>query len=150
PPLASEVPLPQVFEVLHSTLDWAVEESLGSLAESEQKRAREQVDKLHELVCTHAEEGSTLTRFYRDLIPEVYGFAAGQEVPLEATTTSELLRFTPESAGLPRFAMVDLFINPATRDRAKEAYNEAIRGSEIYELDRFGTGAIPFDLVIPG
>jgi len=51
---------------------------------------------------------------------------------------------------LPRFDLVNLFVSPESSEIACKAYNEALRGSEIYSLDRFGTGAIPFDLVIPG
>jgi hypothetical protein len=152
PPLAAEVPLDQLFQVLQSTLDWALEESLSSLGQSEQGRGREILDRIHSLVCESAEApgSETLTGFYRNLLPRVYDLVAGQPVPLEATVTSELLRLAPETAGLARFQIADLFINPETRPAAKEAYDEAIRGSEIYELSRFGTGAIPFDLVIPG
>lgn len=152
PILASEVPLDQIFSVLQSTLDWAIEETIGSLGESEQARAREIADRLHSLVCDAAEkEGSeTLTGFYRNLLSEMYAFVAGEEVPLQATMTSELLRFNSKTAGLPRFELAELFLKPETKHMARSAYDEAIRGSEIYDLSRFGTGGIPFDLVIPG
>lgn len=150
PPLAAQVPLDQVFPVLQETLEWALEETAESLAESERRRARESIDRLQETVCRHVDEVGSLTELYRAMLPEVYEFAAGEPVPLEATATSDLLRFTPETAGLPRFAMADLFIRSDSRGMAKTAYDEVIRGSEIYELSRFGTGAIPFDLVIPG
>jgi hypothetical protein len=150
--LAMEVPLDQLFHVLYSTLEWALDETLASLAEPERQEARAVADRLLSLLCDHAEtSGSeTLSGFYRNLLPDVYRFAAGKEVPLEATATSELLRFTRETAGLPRFELADYFVRPETRDLARGAYDEAIREAEIYELARFGTGAIPFDLVIPG
>ena len=152
PILASEVPLDQIFSVLQSTLDWAIEETIGSLGESEQARAREIADRLHSLVCDGAEqEGSeNLTGFYRNLLTKMYAFVAGEEVPLQATMTSELLRFNSKTAGLARFELAGLFLKPDTKLVARTAYDEAIRGSEIYDLSRFGTGAIPFDLVIPG
>lgn len=152
PPLAAEVPLDQVFDVLHTTLDWALEETLSSLAESEQNSARGKVEELHRLFCDQVEvSGSeTLTGFYRNLIPSIYAFAAGEPVPLDAVSTTDLLRINLETAGLARFQLAQLFFDPKVRPIAKEAYNDAIRGSEIYDLTRFGTGAIPFDLVIPG
>ena len=152
PILASEVPLDQIFAVLQSTLDWAIEETIASLGDSEQAKARETADRLHSLVCDGAEkEGSeTLTGFYRNLLTDMYAFVAGEQVPLEATKTSELLRFNSKTCGLPRFELAGLFVNPKTKQVARNAYDEAIRGSEIYDLSRFGTGAVPFDLVIPG
>ncbi len=150
PPLAAEVPLEQVYPVLQQTLDWAIDETTGSLTAEEAEKTRRQVDQFRELVCDGLERASTLTGLYRELLPEVYAFAAGEPVPMEATRTSDLLRFSTATAGLPRFRLAELFIDPTTRKAAKEAYDEAIRGSEIYELARFGTGAIPFDLVIPG
>lgn len=152
PPLASEVPLDQLFQVLQSTLDWAVEETLSTLSESERKSARKQVDVLHELVCDKVESpgSETLTGFYRNLIPEIYSFSAGEPVQVEAATTTELLRLNSDTVHRPRFGLASLFFDPESKDAAKWAYDEAIRGSEIYDLSRFGTGAIPFDLVIPG
>ena len=152
PPLASEVQLSQILETLRSTLEWAIEETISSLAESEKVSARRKADELLERFCDQVgvPGSETLTGFYRNLLTTVYDFAAGEKVPLEATSTTELLRFNAATWNLPRFELVGKFVDPTTRQRAKEAYNEAIGGSEIYGLERFGTGAIPFDLVIPG
>jgi hypothetical protein len=44
---------------------------------------------------------------------------------------------------------VDYFLNWGTAKLAREAYDTAVSGTEIYTLDRFGPGALPFDLVLP-
>src|SRR5262249_9518277 len=68
----------------------------------------------------------------------------------ETSRTTELLRFNTSTCNLPRFELVSLFVNQEYRAKAQLAYNEAVEGSGIFGLNRFGTGAIPFDLVIPG
>jgi hypothetical protein len=69
---------------------------------------------------------------------------------LSASNTLRLFQFNRGTAHLPRFAFADLFLRPETRKKAIEAYNRTVAGTEMYTLDRFGDGALPFDLVIPG
>lgn len=152
PPLAMSVPLTQVFETLQSTLDWAIEQSLDSLAGETRDEGQKAANQLWKRFCQSFEtsELGTLTDFYADLLPGIYEFAAGQPVPLEVTRTSELLTFNTGTAELDRFKLLGAFLDPTSMAKARESYNSALAESEIYSLDRFGTGAIPFDLVIPG
>jgi len=152
PPVTAELPLKPVFNELRATFDWALDGALASLTGQSKIAAEELADILRTKLCDAAEEASTptLSSFYRRLLPDVYGFAAGTEVDIDTTTTTDLLRFNILTAEKPRFEFLGLFLHPKTADIAKRAYDDAIHGSGLYELRRFGTGAIPFDLVIPG
>jgi hypothetical protein len=151
-PVTAEVPLNQLLPELMATFDWAAKSSLESLAGEGRGVAERLVDELRAEICDRSDgENLTLSEFYERLLPVFYDFSANVPVDLETTRTTELLRFNPATCGQPRFELFGLFVDPATRDQAKGAYDEAIRGSSgLYELSRFGTGAIPFDLVIPG
>ena len=96
-------------------------------------------------------EDASLSDLYVDLIPKIWRLVrGGATCELETTTSLDLFRFNAQTAHLPRFGFVDIFLNPATRELAKRCYNEALRGSGIYALDQFGPGALPFDVVVPG
>lgn len=64
-------------------------------------------------------------------------------------SSSEFLRFNTNTCYKSRFQILDIFINPETKDLALEAYNKALEGTTIAEVNKFGEGAIPFDLYIP-
>jgi hypothetical protein len=150
-PITAHVPLPQIFPELFSTFDWALNTSIDDLTGESQQMARDLASEMRAEICDANEPGLTVSGYYKQLLPKFYSLCANADVPLEATTTTELLTFNSSTAGLPRFEIVDLFVNQATRAEASKAYDEALRGgSGQYELSRFGTGAIPFDLVIPG
>ncbi|MBX3118310.1 MAG: hypothetical protein KF784_04535 [Fimbriimonadaceae bacterium] len=152
PPIAAEVPLSEVWPELQSTFHWAIDTTLDCLSESDGKVAERQADKLKTLYCDHVESvpNGSLSDFYESMLGDLYDFAAGEHVDIESTTTRKLLQFNLKTCDAPRFELLGKFLDPETRQQTVEAYNDALAGTEIYTLDRFGTGAIPFDLVIPG
>lgn len=156
PPITAELPLKQVFPTLKSTFVWALDASLACLSGEGRRTASHLADELRALVCDVYEDlfesrpNPTLSELYRALIPPLYSFAANARIEPETTATTELLRFNTATANLPRFELVDFFASEETRRRACECYDDALHGGGQYELRRFGTGAIPFDLVVPG
>jgi len=150
PPIAAEVPMKGLFPVLKETLDWAVSDAVKSIVGRGRADSERQAEALLGLL-TEPDSPRYLGETYREQLQAAYDFTAGEPVPLEATQTSELMRFNRATCHLPRFELLELFINPETHARARAAYDEAIKGgSGQYELARFGSGAIPFDVVIPG
>ena len=150
--IAADVALSEILPTLLEQIDWATQGSVACLSGERARAAREVGHMLGEWVTTFARNNTqaTLPDLYRDLLPRLYASLLGAEPRLLSTTTTrELLRFNPQTCHLPRFAFVDLFLNPITRRAALDAYNLSV-GTEIYTLDRFGEGALPFDLVIPG
>lgn len=152
PPVTSELPLRPVFQEVRSTFDWALDAALDSLTGESKAKAEELADTIRTKLCDalEAEPNGTLSSFYRRLLPDFYEFTAGAPVNLDVTSTTQLLQFNTSTATHTRFDILRTFINPATRAKASAAYDKAVQGSGLYELKRFGTGAIPFDLVVPG
>lgn len=150
--IIAETPLGPLFDELNRTFEWALSESLASVAGNHREEQVAMADRLRDLVCDASEsrESQTLSTYYRRLLPDMLDIVAGEKVVAETSATTELLRFNRETCQLPRFELLGLFVDPATRDRARQAYNETVGGSEMYTLDRFGSWAIPFDLVVPG
>ncbi|MGV3614458.1 MAG: hypothetical protein ACO1SV_03900 [Fimbriimonas sp.] len=151
-PITADVPLKQLMPELRATLDWALDHSIAIVGGQGREIAEHLADELRAAFCEHGEEpGQTVSDFYERLLPTLYEFCANARVPLETTRTSHLLRFNTSTCDLPRFELANLFVGEATRDAARRAYDTAIRDAHgLYELARFGTGAIPFDLVVPG
>lgn len=117
------------------------------------EEARHLSERLLQIVADYrdANPGTYLSNLYRHLFPTLFELMLGSAPRnVEVDCTGHLLILNPETAGLPRFEFVDLFLNENTRALAARAYNEAVAGSEIYTLDRFGLGALPFDLILPG
>jgi hypothetical protein len=139
--------LPTLTEQIRRSFD-------GSLAHLDQSRTEAGIslrDGLLARIQSFAAENpkATLPQLYRNLLPYLYEMVLGAPAQnLETTQTSELLRLAPDTAHLPRFSYVDLFLNPTTRDRARAAYDLALGDADAYTLDQFGEGALPFDLVL--
>ncbi len=152
PKVTSEISLKEVFPILQDTFRWAVKLTMETLSDEKQKAISQEMEsRFNTLLCDKLEacEGYNLPGFYECLLPVLHELVAGQKVNAEITRTSKLLRFVPETAGMKRFEFVNLFLNNSTKGNAKSAYDKAVSGTEIYDLEKFGTGAIPFDLVIP-
>lgn len=152
PQITAEKPLGPLFNELYKTLDWAVEESLGLLSGPSAARSHDKAEEIRSIFCDEWDrsEDLTLAEFYERLLPKYYSLTAGEPVSLETTRTTSLLQFNTETCGRARFDLLGLFLDPATRGLAEESYNAAVAGSEMYTLDRFGTGALPFDVFVPG
>lgn len=150
--IVADVPLAPLYGTLASTLQWALDQTLACIEGCDAAHRVEIADRLRTALCDASEAGESLTLadFYARLLPGMYALAAGREVPLTSTRTTELLRFNAATAARPRFQLVDRFLRPESRDAARRAYDDAVRGGEVYTLDRFGSWAIPFDLIVPG
>ncbi|MBX7136099.1 MAG: hypothetical protein K1X67_25800 [Fimbriimonadaceae bacterium] len=150
--IIAETPLGPLFNELNDTFQWALDASLASVAGNHREDQVAMAEQLRSLVCDASEprESQTLSTYYRRIIPGMLDLVAGEHVDAEVTATTELLRFNTDTWQLPRFELFGLFVDHQTREHAKQAYNDSVRGSEIYTLDRFGSWAIPFDLVVPG
>lgn len=153
PKVAGEIELIPLFGVLQKTYNWAIDLTLQTLCEPKQNHeAKKIADHINEILCETLNicEGQTLSGFYECLLPHFHKMLSDKLNDVEITSTTKLLNFNPTTCNLPRFDFVNLFLNSNTKNLAKKLYNESVSDTEIYDLDKFGTGAIPFDLVIPG
>lgn len=151
--IAADVPLKDILPTLLRQIEDTTSSSIACLHGNVAVGARAVAGTIRGWVETFAQArpDASLSDLYRDLFPRFYELLLGAPpANLSTSSTLRLLRFNRETAGLPRFAFVDLFLRPETRGAAIDAYNTAVGGTDTYTLDRFGEGALPFDLVIPG
>ena len=150
-PVVSELPVRYALPELKATLDWALRATTDSLSDTAKDAGVEKADDLRQLICDVAgNRDGSVGAYYERLLPALYAFAAGEPVDVDTTSTTTLLKFNRATCGLPRFGLLDLFVRPETKAAAKAAYDEAVAsGPGMFPLGRFGTGAVPFDLVIP-
>lgn len=146
--VVADVRLDRILPALLEQIDWALAAS-GSCIEGGSDPAAVPLRAWVEEFARQNPD-ATLPDLYTDLLPRLHGLLLGREPGVETTRTTELLRCNRATASLPRFAFADLFLNSETRQRAVDAYNLAVAGSDIYTLDRFGEGALPFEIAVPG
>lgn len=155
--LAGEIPLSGALPTLLDHLRWGFSATADALAEPESRALAHAVGEgwlrsVREYAAAHPD--ASLTDLYRYLLPlftaSLQKCLPEEQANLEVGGSLEEFRFNRETAGQPQFELLDLFLRPETAVAAKESYDDAVRGSDIYTLDRFSMGAIPFDLVIPG
>lgn len=140
-----------LFPELFDALTWAIESSLEHVSGPHQKDSEAAARRLQKLACTTSEDpDQSLADYYESLITPLWETVAGQPLELETTRTTRLLAFSPGLTHQPRFDVLRAFLNPATRVQAEAAYNRAVAGTEVYTLDRFGSCALPFDVIVPG
>lgn len=147
--VANDISLRDIYPALRQQLQWAFDESQRILGQTQNAVTQQMLEWLDEFHAQHPD--ASLTKCYQFFTPKLWTLVRGEAVcPLETGSTTELLRFNKSTFAQPRFALVELFLNPATRETARRCYNEAVQNSGIYQLDKFGEGALPFDVVIPG
>jgi len=151
--IVHRLPLKEVGDGIEEMLRWGFDGTITSIVdECCRNEARQLADSLIEQVRCYRLDNpdANLTDLYQNFFPRLFHLLLGAE-PQDTTVccTSHLLRFNPQTASLPRFKVLDQFLHPATAKLAREAYNDAVAGTEIYALDRFGLGALPFDAVVP-
>ena len=150
--IVHEVCLNHALEPLLELLQWGFEESLKMLPPKHREKARMQVsDRILGWMNDFAKQypDQCLSTLYQWLFPRFFAMLGAPVDNITTNCSANLLKVSPETCGLPRFHLLDIFLNPQTRPIAQEAYNHAVADSEIYTLDRFGEGAIPFDLIVP-
>lgn len=150
-----EVPLREISEALDALLEFGLDGTWRMLEDSQARtRACNWAWNLRQRAQQYAEAhpDASLADLFAALYPELLQMLHGLPLPdtVAFTRTTELLRFNARTAHLPRFQIVEAFLNPATRPACEDAYNRAVAGTPIYPLPEFGEGALPFDLLIPG
>jgi hypothetical protein len=153
PPVTADVRLEGLLPTLRTTFGWAIDATLDCLTGEGRREGESEAKKLwglFDLAASEVGPEGTLADLYERLLPGMLSFVTGHESAVETTRTSRLLRFNPSTCGQARFDLLGLFLDPAGRGEAIAAYDAAVAGSGLYPVARFGTGAIPFDVYIPG
>jgi hypothetical protein len=150
PLIAADVKLRDIAPALREQMQWGIGESLAIIGEQAPENIASQLLQwTNEYSISHPD--ATLSDLYQFLTPKIWASVRGEgNCNLQTTSSLQLFKFNRATCQKPRFGFVDLFLQAATRDTARRCYNDAVRGSGIYQLSQFGEGALPFDVVIPG
>ena len=164
PLIAADVKLNEIAPALRRQIEWGLDESLRFIQTEDAPPqdgcecatpcdARETASRIRGWLDEYcfAQPEATLSDFYCWLTPKLWAMVrGGGACNLQTGDSMQLFRFNRQTAKLPRFRFVDLFVQSSTREVARRCYDGAVGGSGIYTLDQFGAGALPFDVVIPG
>ena len=137
---------------IEGLLEWALNETLARI-DSPSLEHRQAADDVLAALRRRARDPAnrSLTRLYQSMWPHFYERLLGRwPERVQVASTCSLFRFNRQTCTLPRFRLVDHFLDPETGPICREAYSASLEGTGIYELERFGSGALPFDLVVPG
>lgn len=152
--VACDISARQISETVRELMAWAMQRSEEVLLDDRSHVACTTLLELLNTLCASCNldtDDLTLTDLYICLLEGYYRFLAG-ELPETATITAStsLFRFTCETIDAPRFDIVDVFLDPTTRQMAADAYDRVVAHSGIYRLHQFGENTIPFDIVVCG
>ncbi len=151
--IAADMPADRCAPAILAGLDWALQASLGLLDEQSAQRAAVRAEEVREEVVRAFEhaQGRNLPAAYQRILLAMWAGLLGQRPGwLRLTTTLTEFRFHPGTCDRPRFAPVNLYLDPRTADLATHLYDEAVAGTGAYKLHEFGEGALPFELAVPG
>jgi len=152
--MACEVAAGAVAEPLARLAEWAFEDTVRCLVDGrQQEQGLAVLAEVKQDIAAAASDaaGGGLSTMYCELLPAFYGRLIGRKCPhLHTTSACEHFCFTPATCAQARFDVLGLFLAPKTAETCRQAYDQAVAGSGIYPLERFGPGAIPFDVVCPG
>lgn len=151
-PVAAFVRIGDVIERVMEILSWAFNGTAEMVdgADYPKMAARallKTVDEFARKLGSDAPLSSLYIHLYKSLLNMLLG-----SVPknFEATTSLRFFQFNSSTCMRNRFKPLDIFLSPDKRGIAKSAYDEAVTGSGIYTLSKFGEHALPFDLVYKG
>lgn len=153
--IAHDIPILDIKDALLEEINWGFAESLACLENAEARApAAEIAASVRGWVLEFLEtcdESCRLSDLYQTLLPRFYTLLLGSPpADFSVTASTSLFKFNRETCALPRFKFTELFLKRETRQTARAAYNKSVAGLGMYPLEEFGSGAIPFDLIIPG
>ena len=151
--IAHEIRLSDVLPWLTEILSGAFRESAapaggGGGASRPNASARRWVEWLRRLTAEHP--GALLSDAYQEAHRLFRKLAGLQSRPRGDLHLHRSLPLQPRNGGAPALRpRSTLFLKPGRAGSRVPRHDAAVEGSNTYTLDRFGGGAIPFDLVVP-